>query len=109
MEKDEEVQFETFDLTKDKLDIITIAAELSKMDKDITIPVLSPILTRKTTLAEEIAGLDVAAMVCPALPRKEGDAAAQTFRYEGYDIITLQKIIEREYKLPEIQTSRANE
>lgn len=106
LEKDEEVQFETFDLTKDKLHIITIAAELSKMDKDITIPVLSPILTRKTTLAEEIAGLDVAAMVCPALPRKEGDAAAQTFRYEGYDIITLQKIIEREYKLPEIQTSQ---
>jgi type III restriction enzyme len=43
-------------------------------------------------------------MACPILPRTE--AAAQTFRYEGYDIITLQKLIERDYKLPEAQTSQ---
>ena len=66
---------------------------------------LSPILTRKKSLAEEIAGLDVSALECPVLPRKQGDTAAKTFHYEGYDIITLQKIIERDYQVPEPQTA----
>ncbi|MBA3831957.1 MAG: hypothetical protein H0X34_08700 [Chthoniobacterales bacterium] len=43
------------------------------MDKDIAVPVLSPILTRKKSLAEEIAALDVMLFQCPVLPRKEGD------------------------------------
>ncbi len=47
-----------------------------------------------------------AAMTCPTLPRKPGDAAAKTFRYEGYDIITLEKMIERDYTMPEAQTSQ---
>src|SRR3982074_3618748 len=38
-------------------------------------------------------------------PRKQDDVAAQTFQYEGYDIITLQKLIEREYSIPEPQTA----
>ena len=78
----------------------------AKLDKDITLPTLSPILSRKRTLAEEIAGLDVSAMTCPILPRKANDAAAKTFRYEGYDIIILEKLIERDYTLPEAQTSQ---
>ncbi|MGH6678266.1 MAG: hypothetical protein ACREDL_04835, partial [Bradyrhizobium sp.] len=41
---------------------------------------------------------------CPVLPRKQDDAAAKTFHYEGYDIITLQKLIERDYTIPEPQT-----
>ncbi len=76
------------------------------MDKDIALPVLSPILARKKALAEEIAGLDIAAMTCPVLPLKEDDTTAQTFKYEGYDIITLKKIIERDYAIPEAQTSQ---
>nr|MBA2449786.1 hypothetical protein [Chloroflexota bacterium] len=68
--------------------------------------VLSPILARKKTLAEEIAGLDVGAMTCSPLPRKEGDAAAQAFHYEGYDIISLEKLIERDYTIPQAQTSQ---
>src|SRR5206468_8254275 len=67
--------------------------------------VLSPLLTRKKSLAEEIAELDVNKFTCPVLPRKEGDTVAKTFRYEGYDIITLQKMIEREYKIPEPQAA----
>ena len=85
--------------------IITIAPDPRKTDKDIAIPVLSPVLTRKKSLAEEIAELDVSAFSCPVLPRKQDDAAAKTFRYEGYDIITLQKLIEREYSIPEPQTA----
>src|SRR5439155_7602762 len=95
---------ETFNIGE-KVSIITIAPDAKKADQDIAIPVLSPILTRKKSLAEEIAELDVSTFSCPVLPRKQDDAAAKTFRYEGYDIITLQKLIEREYSIPEPQTA----
>lgn len=106
LEKEEEIAFDSFEVGKDKLVIVTIAPDPNKMDKDIALPILSPILVRKKTLADEIAGLDVAGMTCPKLPVKADDAAAKTFRYEGYDIITLQKEIEREYTLPEVQTAQ---
>jgi len=106
LEKDEDIELGTFDLDKDRLQIVTIMPDPAKMDKDIALPTLSPVLSRKKTLAEEIAGLDVLAMSCPTLPRSPDDAVAKTFRYEGYDIITLQKLIEREYKLPEVQTAQ---
>ena len=44
--------------------------------------------------------MDVSQFKCPVLPRKQDDAVAKTFRYEGYDIITLQKMIERQYTIP---------
>jgi len=106
LEKDEEMQLETFNVGVDKLVIVTIKPDPNKMDKDIALPVLSPILTRKKTLAEEIAGLDVSSMTCPVLPRKDDDAEAKTFHYEGYDIITLKKLVERDYTIPEAQTSQ---
>jgi type III restriction enzyme len=104
LEREEDLQLETFDVGKDKVVIITIQPDAKKKDKDISIPVLSPILIRKKSLAEEIAGLDVSRFSCPVLPRKHDDAAAKKFRYEGFDIITLQKMIEREYTIPELQT-----
>jgi type III restriction enzyme len=104
LEREEDIQLETFNL-KEKVTIITIAPDPKKKDRDIAIPVLSPILTRKKSLAEEIGELDVTAFDCPKLPRKQDDAAAKSFRYEGYDIITLQKMVEREYKIPEPQTA----
>ena len=104
LEKDEGIALETFQVGKDRLTILTIQPDPAKLDKDIRMPSLSPLLTRKRTLAEEIAALDVSAMTCPPLPRKADDPAAKTFRYEGYDIITLQKLIERDYTLPEAQT-----
>ena len=104
LEREEDIQLDTFKIGE-KVSIITIAPDPKKADKDIAIPVLSPILTRKRSLAEEIAALDVHAFACPVLPRKFDDAAAKTFRYEGYDIITLQKLIERDYSIPEPQTA----
>jgi type III restriction enzyme len=104
LEREEDIQLETFKVGE-KVSIITIAPDPKKQDKDIAIPILSPILTRKKSLAEEIAELDVARFDCPVLPRKQDDAAAKTFRYEGYDIITLQKLIERDYSIPEPQTA----
>lgn len=104
LEREEDIELSTFDVGKDKLVIVTIKPDPDKLDMDIAIPVLSPILARKKTLAEEIASLDVAAFNTPPLPRKEGDTAAQTFHYEGYDIVTLQREIERDYTIPVPQT-----
>ncbi len=106
LEREEEIAFGTFEVGKDKLVINTILPDPEKLDKDITIPVLSPILARKKTLAEEIASLDVMSFECPVLPMKTGDKAEKTFQYEGYDLLTLQKMVERTYILPEIQTSQ---
>src|ERR1700730_1229216 len=104
LEREEDIQLETFKVGE-KVNIITIAPDPKKKDKDIAIPVLSPILTRKKSLAEEIAELDVGGFNCPVLPKKQDDDVAKKFRYEGYDIITLQKLVEREYSIPEPQTA----
>ncbi len=104
LEKDEDITLETFD-PKEPVVITTIAPDENKLDHDITVPVLTPILARKKTLAEEIAGIDVSKLTSPRLPQREGDAAAQQFHYEGVDIITLQKLVERDYTIPEPQTA----
>jgi len=104
LEREEDIALETFDL-KEPLIIKTIAPDPSKLGRDISIPILSPILARKKTLAEEIAALDVQGFDSPPLPRKPNDKAAQSFRYEGKDIITLEKIVEREYRIPEPRTA----
>jgi len=106
LEKDEGVKFGTFQLGKEKLEIVTIMVDPEKADKDIEISVLSPILVRKKSLSEEIAALDVKTLKCPKLPKKESGAEIETFRYEGYDFLTLQKEIEREYKIPQAQTAQ---
>jgi hypothetical protein len=61
---------------------------------------------RGKNLADEIAGLEVMAFDYPALPTKSGDQAEKTSKYEGYDLITLQKEIERGYVIPEPQTAQ---
>jgi len=105
LEREEDLQLETFEVGKDKVVIVTIQVDQKKKDKDILVPALSPILTRKKSLAEEISELDVSSFSCPQLPRKQDDVVAKNFRYEGYDLITLQKLVEREYTIPEPQTA----
>jgi len=104
LEREEEMQLETFRVGKDKLEIVTIMPDPAKLDKDISIPVLSPMLARKKSLTEEIAALDVSELECPKLPRKADDEEIKRFHYEGYDFLTLEKLVERIYTLPEIQT-----
>jgi type III restriction enzyme len=106
LEHDEDMEFETVDLDKDRVVIEKIFPDPAKGAYDIAIPMLSPILTRKRTLKEEIGALDVSKLKTPRLPKKEGDSAAATFTYEGYDIITLEKMLEREYAIPEAQTAQ---
>lgn len=106
LEREEEIAFGTFEVGKDKLVINTILPDPEKADRDILIPTLSPLLARKKTLAEEIASLDVMSFDAPTLPYKSTDEVAKTFKYEGYDLLTLQKLVERDYTLPEISTSQ---
>lgn len=106
LEKEEELQLETFEVGKDKLVICSIMPDPQKLDRDILIPSLSPLLMRKKSLAEDIASLDVSTFITTPLPKKENDEAAKKFRYEGYDILTLEKTIERQYELPPMQTSQ---
>lgn len=106
LEKLEELKLDTFDIGKDKLRILTILPLEERKEFDIGLPVLAPSLIRKKSLAEEIAGLDVMGFQTIVLPMSEDDPTAKTFRYEGYDIITLKKLIEREYKVPESQTAQ---
>src|SRR5262249_40019331 len=105
LEKEEDLQLEEFEIGKDKVCIVTIEPVPEKMDKDIRLPQLSPILERKKSLADEIAALDVMGFACPPLPRKDDDKAAKEFRYEAHDLVTLQKLIERDYTIPAPQTA----
>lgn len=104
LEKLEELKLDTFEVGKDKLRIVTIMPLEERREWDIGLPMLSPSLVRKKSLSEEIAALDVMSFESIVLPKREDDPQAKTFLYEGYDIITLKKEIEREYAVPEPQT-----
>jgi type III restriction enzyme len=106
LEKLEDMQLDTFEIGKDKLRILTIMPLEERKAFDIGMPVLTPTLVRKKTLAEEIASLDVMSFQSMLLPLTADDPNNKTFRYEGHDIITLQKIVERDYKVPEPQTAQ---
>ncbi len=106
LEKLEELTLDTFELGKDKLRIVTIMPLEERKEFDIGLPVLTPSLVRKKSLAEEIAALDVMGLKCIVLPMSEDDPTAKTFRYEGFDIITLKKEVEREYTIPDPQTAQ---
>ena len=106
LEKLEELTFETFELGKEKLRILTIMPLAERKQYDIRLPVLTPTLVRKKSLAEEITALDVMAFQTMLLPLTAEDPNNKTFRYEGHDIVTLEKIVERDYKVPEPQTAQ---
>lgn len=106
LERDEDMAFDTVDLDAERVVIERIYFDPEKAAMDIRIPEISPSLERKKSLREEIDALDVAQFKMPKLPKKEGDRAAQDFRYEGYDIITLEKLIERDYTIPAAQTAQ---
>ena len=106
LEKLEELHLDTFEVGKDKLKIVTIIPTDDRKKYDIGLPLLSPTLVRKKSLAEEIAGLEVMSFNTILLPISGDDPRNQTFKYEGYNIITLQKEVERDYTIPEPQTAQ---
>jgi type III restriction enzyme len=103
LEKLEELKFDTFQVGKDKLRIITIQAVPEKQQYDIGIPEISPILGRKKSLAEEIGDIEVMKFNINKLPLK-GKDEVKSFIYEGRDILTDEKLFERQYSIPPAQT-----
>lgn len=106
LEKLEDLKLDTFEVGKDKLHIVTILPLDGRKEYDIGLPLLSPTLVRKKTLADEIASLNVMSFQTILLPLSADDPHNKTFRYEGYDIITLQKEVERDYTIPDPQTAQ---
>ena len=106
LEKLEDLTFDTFKIGKDKLKIVTVQPEESKKEFDIGIPDISPLLTRKKSLAAEIAAIDVMTFAVNKLPLKGKEIAdTKKFIYEGRDILTDEKLLEREYAIPQAQTA----
>lgn len=106
LEKLEDLKFETFQIGKDKLKILTVQPEEKKKEFDISIPDISPLLSRKKSLAEEIAAIDVMKFNINRLPLKGKEITdTKKFIYEGRDILTDEKLLEREYTIPQAQTS----
>lgn len=106
LEKLEEVKLDTFDIGKDKLRIIAIEPQMpEKAAYDLALPRLSPIIVRKKTLTEEIETLDVTSFKFSPdpLPRKPTDADIKKFQYQAFDILTAEKLFEREYAIKEAQ------
>ena len=105
LEQLEQVELGEFEVGKDKLTIQTIQPDPEKSAYDIAIPQLTPILTRKKSIAAEIEALDVTRFICPPFPKKPGDAAERSFHYDGVDFVTLEREFSREYTLPTPQTA----
>jgi type III restriction enzyme len=106
LEKLEDLKFDTFQLGKDKLQILTVQPDENKAAFDIGVPDITPLLSRKKSLAEDIAAIDVMKFNINTLPLKGKDFAdAKKFIYEGRDILTDEKLLEREYSIPHAQTA----
>jgi type III restriction enzyme len=106
LEKLEDLKFDTFQIGKDKLQILTVQPVEEKKEFDIGIPDISPVLGRKKSIAEEINSIDVMKFNINKLPFKGKDIEdSKTFIYEGRDILTDEKLLEREYSIPPAQTA----
>jgi type III restriction enzyme len=106
LEKLEDLKFDTFQIGKDKLKILTVQPVDEKKAFDIGIPDISPVLGRKKSIAEEIGKIDVTLFNINQLPLKgKGVEEIKTFIYEGRDILTDEKLLEREYTIPPAQTA----
>lgn len=106
LEQEEGIQFDTWQVGKEKLVITVIEPDPDKADFDIALPVLSPILARISALQDEIEAIDVLALHCTPLPIRADSREAKTFRYQGMDFLTAEKLFEREYQIPTPQTSQ---
>jgi type III restriction enzyme len=104
LEKLEGLTFETYEIGKDKLRIDVIMPVDEKKAVDIAIPELTPTLVRKTSLADEIAAIDVMQFRHNPLPLVASAKDVKTFPYEGRDILTDETLLQREYTLPPAQT-----
>jgi len=105
LERIEDVKLGTFEIGKDHLRIVTILPVAERAAFDIGLPTLSPVLVRKRSLAEEIAALDVGSLRFPTITVRANAETLRKFQYEAIDVVTFQKLIDREYVIPEPQTA----
>lgn len=106
LENLEDCPFATFEIGKDKLKIQIIQPEETKLQYDIAIPEISPLLERKKSISEEISSLDVSSFETQVLPLESKEISElKKFIYEGRDILTDEQILKREYSLPEVQSA----
>ncbi len=106
LEKLEDIEFETFRVGKDKLKIITVMPVAEKSEFDIGVPVISPTLLRKKSLAQEIVSIDIKSIPSGSLPLEADENAIKEFIYEGFDIISKAKLLTRKYPIQEAQTAQ---
>ncbi len=107
LEKEEEYEFDTWQVGKDKLQITVIKPEPEKAEYDVALPTLSPILARTTSLQEEIEALDIASIYNgELLPITASEDLERTFLYAGKDLLTSETLFERIYTIPTPQTSQ---
>lgn len=105
LEKEEELELDSFEVGKDRVVIEQVYPVAEKAAFDIAMPQLSPILTRKRSLSDEIAALDLPSPN-PPLPLRPGSREATTFHYEGLDILTLEKLFSKDYEIDRPQTAQ---
>ncbi|MBM2815370.1 MAG: uncharacterized protein HW421_2132 [Ignavibacteria bacterium] len=105
LEKLEELTLDTFEVGKDKLRIITIMPMEEKKEFDIGLPEITPLIRRKKSLAEEIAKLDVNKFKFRISTVLDDNKDILSFEYLGYDVITDEQVIKREYQLTSVQTA----
>ena len=98
LEKLEDMQLESFRVGEDKLQIIVVQPVEGKKDYDIGIPDISPLLSRKKAIVDEIAAINVMSFTNNPLPLETTDT--RQFIYEGRDILTDEKLFERVYAIP---------
>lgn len=107
LEKEEDIQLEQWNVGKDKLVITTIQPEAERAEFDINIPALSPILVRAQSLEAEINALDVESWRLPQpLPMTADSSEERSFQYQGLDVVTLEKLFDRQYQLVGPKTSQ---
>ena len=107
LEEEEDYEFETWRVGKDKLEITTIEPVPEKSEFDVALPALSPQLVRSKSLQAKIEALDILSLYDgDPLPIEPLEDEERTFRYRGRDLITAEELFERIYKIPIPQTSQ---
>lgn len=109
LEKQEGITLDSFDYGKKKsrLQIQTIQVLEDRIENyDISIPSISPRIERKKEVRQIIEDLDIGKIQLNKPLSLDDDAEIiDSFTYEGRDVISNEVIIEREYKMPQAQTS----
>jgi type III restriction enzyme len=109
LEKQEGIKLDSFDYgnKKSRLKIQTIEVVPERIkDFDIAIPVLTPRIERIKEIRQIIENLDIGKIKLKfPFSLDTNSTVSDSFTYEGRDVISNEVIIEREYKIPQTQTS----